>query len=172
MKTDSELKQHLQAQLDIAPGINRENIKISVKNGIVTLKGKVASYAEKLAAAKAVKHLDGMTGFINEVGVHIPATEQRTDVEIADTATKAISCITTVPMETIKITALAGWLTLVGTLESWQEKEAAEEAVHHLTGVVGVNNLIAVKSTWETVKGAGKDASGNQASGASIQARN
>ena len=153
MKTDGELKQHLLAQLEMEPGVNRELINVSVKNGIITFKGTVSSYAEKLAAANAAKRPDGVVGFVNDVVVKIPSSNHRTDVEIVGAASNAINSITTVPTETIKIAARDGWLILEGTLENWHEKEAAEDAVHHLTGITGITNLITIKSTLQTAAG-------------------
>ena len=150
MKADREIKKHLLAQLEMEPGVNKENIKASVKNSIVTLQGSVSSYAEKVAAVKAVERLNGVTGFVNDVVVELPSSQQRTDAEITDAATNAINCITTVPTETIKIAARDGWLILKGTLESCHEKEAAEDAVHHLIGIVGVSNLITINSALQT----------------------
>jgi osmotically-inducible protein OsmY len=153
MKTDGELKQHLLAQLEMEPDVNWRNIKVSVENGIVTLKGTVSSYAEKLAAADAAKRPDGVTGLVNNVMVEIPSSRQRTDAEIASAASNVINCITTVPTETIKITARDGWLTLEGTLEHRHEKEAAEDAVHHLTGIIGITNSITIEPTLQTEAG-------------------
>lgn len=153
MKTDGELKQHLLAQLEMEPGVNRASINVSVENGIITFKGTVSSYAEKLAAANAAKRPDGAVGFVNDVVVEIPSSNHRTDVEIVGAASNAINSITTVPTETIKITARDGWLILEGTLENWHEKEAAEDAVNHLTGITGITNLITIKSTLQTATG-------------------
>ena len=164
MKTKSELKRDLLAQVKSEPGIKAANLKVSVKNGVVTLKGSVSSYAEKLAAVKAVKGLKGVTGLVDNVVVDIPSSQQRTDAEIAGEASNAIRCITTVPAETIKVTARGGRLILEGALEDWHEREAAEDAVHHLTGVIGVTNLITVKSALPTdLGGAVKATAGEDA---------
>ena len=153
MKTDGELKQHLLAQLEMEAGVNWRNIKVSVENGTVTLKGTVSSYAEKLAAANAAMRPHGVTGFVNGVVVEIPSSHRRTDAEIASAASNVINCITTVPTETIKITARDGWLTLEGTLEHRHEKEAAEDAVHNLTGITGITNSITIEPTLQTAAG-------------------
>jgi osmotically-inducible protein OsmY len=154
MTTDRELKQSLLARLETEPGVSRQNLEVFVQDGLVTLEGTVASYAEKVAAARAVQHLGGVTGFVNDVLVEIPSSHQRTDSEITAAATEAINCITTVPTETIKLAAKNGWLTLNGTLDNWQEKEAAENAVHHLAGIVGVTNDITILAGSETVPAA------------------
>ena len=46
--TDKELKQHVQSALDWEPSVDATDIGISVGEGVVTLRGNVGSYMEKL----------------------------------------------------------------------------------------------------------------------------
>ena len=50
MKTDSELKQDVLAELKWEPSINAAHIGVEVEDGVVTLAGHVDSFAEKWAA--------------------------------------------------------------------------------------------------------------------------
>ena len=50
--TDKDLKQHVQNALDWEPSVDAKDIGVSVDQGVVTLRGNVASYAEKIAAEK------------------------------------------------------------------------------------------------------------------------
>ena len=50
---DLALKQQVEAELEWEPSINAAQIAAAVKDGIVTLRGRVRSYAERLAAARA-----------------------------------------------------------------------------------------------------------------------
>ena len=45
----------------------------------------------------------------------------------------------------IKVSVSKGWVTLEGEVDWQYQKDAAVEAVHHLVGVKGVTNLIALK---------------------------
>ena len=52
MKSDSQLQLDVMDELKWEPGVDHEEIGISVKDGVVTLSGIVGSYSEKLLAEK------------------------------------------------------------------------------------------------------------------------
>jgi len=47
MKTDQQLKQDVIAELGWEPAVNASQIGVEVKDGIVTLAGRVGSFTEK-----------------------------------------------------------------------------------------------------------------------------
>ena len=147
-KTDSKLKQDLAAQfksqLELEPGVNTDGIEISVINGIVTVKGSVPNYPDKLALLKAVRTEAGVMAWVDEIAVEIPEGHRRTDTELVAAAYEAIDLITTIPCNSVRITAWDGWLTLAGSVDHLHQKHAAEYAVVCLTGLVGLTNLISV----------------------------
>lgn len=145
MRTDSELQRDVLEELKWEPSVNAANVGVSVKDGIVTLSGSVPSYAEKLAAETAAKRVYGAKAVVNELEVKLPGESRRTDEDIAAAAVTALNANVLVPADKIKVTVSKGWLKLEGEVE-WQfEKEAAENAVRYLPGMVGVSNLIKVK---------------------------
>jgi osmotically-inducible protein OsmY len=150
MKTDLELKKDILAELAYEPSINAADIGVLVKQGGVVLNGSVSSYAAKLAAAHAAKRVAGVKGVADEIAVRLPDSSRRTDDEIAAAAAKSIDWIITVPTGAVTVTVRDGWLTLKGVVEWAHQKNAAEEAVQHLTGVKGINNLIIIKPKQPT----------------------
>ena len=50
------------------------------------------------------------------------------------------------PQDRIQLKVEKGWLTLEGEVDWFYQKEAAERAVRHLTGIKGVTNLITVRA--------------------------
>ena len=50
---DLELKNSVEQELKWEPSINAAEIGVTVKNGIVTLNGRIESYWEKIAAERA-----------------------------------------------------------------------------------------------------------------------
>ena len=48
--TDKDLKQHVQSALDWEPSLDAKDIGVSVDQGVVTLRGNVGSYVEKITA--------------------------------------------------------------------------------------------------------------------------
>lgn len=57
MKTDRQLKQEVDEELDYDPAVNAVDIGVEVKERVVTLSGHPSSYAEKIAAEKAAQRV-------------------------------------------------------------------------------------------------------------------
>ena len=53
MKTDKQLKQDVEEELDWAPDVDSSHFAVEVKEGIVTLAGHRSSYAENLPQKRA-----------------------------------------------------------------------------------------------------------------------
>ena len=71
-------------------------------------------------------------------------TEQRSDRKMSDEITNAIQWITTIPVESLRVTVNEDWVCLQGTLKDRHQKEVAAEVVQRLSGVRGVTNLIKI----------------------------
>ena len=61
-------------------------VGVHVDQGVGTLTGTVASYAEKLAAQDAVHRVAGVLDVANDIHVQVPGSLERTDTAIAQTA--------------------------------------------------------------------------------------
>jgi osmotically-inducible protein OsmY len=146
MKTDAQIEKDVLAELEFDSGTNPEGIQVAVKDRVVTLNGQVRSYTEKLAALNATKRLSGINGIADEIEVKLIESAHRTDTEIASAAAEAIRWITTLPVDCIRVIVRNGWLTLEGTVDTWRQKNAAEEALRNLVGVKGITNSIGIKS--------------------------
>lgn len=59
MKTDNQLQHGVMAELEWDPSIHHTDIGVSVSGDVVTLSGIVKSYAEKMEAERAVRHVAG-----------------------------------------------------------------------------------------------------------------
>ena len=116
---------------------------MAVKDGVVTLSGRVPSYAEKMAAARVT----GVKAVANELEVGVSPAEERTDEDIARAVANALTWNTAIPADKVKAQVSRGWVTLEGTVEWYYQKEAAERAVRPIRGVKGVTKNIVVKPT-------------------------
>ena len=148
--TDQDLKQHVQNALDYEPGIDAGDIGVAVDDGVVTLRGNVASYREKIAAERVVLRVFGVKALANDLAVRLVSAYQKTDTEIAQAAVNALKWHTAVPDDRVTITVKDGWIALAGTLEWQYQKDAAARAVRDLTGVKGVTNDIRLQSRVKT----------------------
>jgi osmotically-inducible protein OsmY len=146
-KTDSEVKNDVLSELKYEPSIKVTDIGVLVKDGTVTLTGYTTSFNDKLTAVYAVKRVAGVVAIADDIELHIPDVNHRTDSEIAAAAAHQIEWSTTIPTGTVGITIRNGWVILEGEVEWWYQKNAAEVAVRHLAGVHGVSNSISIKST-------------------------
>jgi len=71
-------------------------------------------------------------------------TDQGNERKMAAEITDAIQRITTIPVESLRVTVNEDWVCLRGALNEQHQKEVAEEVVRHFSGVRGVTNLISI----------------------------
>ena len=147
MKTDSDIKRDVEAELKWSPDLDEKDIAIKVNSGEVTLSGYARSYFEKYQAEGAVKRVKGVAAVANDLEVR-PHTGA-TDPEIARAAIAAIKFELPLAWESIKPVVRQGQVTLEGTVEWHYQREGAENAVRRLNGVVSVFNSIVVKPRVE-----------------------
>ena len=149
--TDKELKQHVQNALDWEPGLDAKDIGISVETGVITLRGNVSSYAEKMTAERVTLRVYGVKAVANDLAVHLPHEFVRTDTDIAQAVVSALNWNTIVPKDRVSVAVTDGWITLTGTLDWYYQKHAAARTVRDLMGVKGVTDNILVRPHVKTV---------------------
>jgi osmotically-inducible protein OsmY len=145
MRTDSEIKRDVEAELKWDPDIDPTDIGVTVKSGVVTLTGIVRSYSSKYQAEADVKRVSGVVGVANDLKVQLPSDGQRPDPEIARDAVAALKAELPYSSANMKVIVKDGWLSLEGTAEWNYQRARAEEAVRRIKGIKGVSNLIALK---------------------------
>lgn len=97
--TDKILRQTIIDELDFEPSIDGENIGVGVDNGVVTLTGHVASYAEKIAVERAVERVKGVKAIAENIEVRYPGHKQTADDEIAARAVAILGWNVQVPKD-------------------------------------------------------------------------
>ena len=145
MGGDTQLKKHVEDELSWQPSVDEASIGVSVKDAIVTLTGRVRSYAEKMAAERAVMRIQGVKALATELEVSLPGAHERTDEDIALAAINVLLWNAVVPKDAIKVKVTKGWVTLSGVVEWSFQKHNAEREVSRLLGVKGVIDEIEVK---------------------------
>ena len=143
--TDKDLKQTVQSALDWEPSLDAGDIGVSVEEGVVTLRGNVASFSARMTAERVALHVYGVKAVANDLTVHLPNAFERTDTELAQAALGALKWNTMVPADRLTLVVRNGWLTLNGTVDWQYQKDAAQRAVRDLTGVKGVINDVAIR---------------------------
>ena len=145
MRTDSEIKRDVEAELKWDPDIDATDIGIAVKNGVVAMTGFVRSYKQRYQAERAVKRASGVLGLANDIEVRLPSGGERPDPEIARDAVAALKAELPFSSEAMKVTVKNGWLSLEGSAEWNYQRVRAEEAVRRIKGIKGVSNLISLQ---------------------------
>ncbi len=142
---DATLKQSVVDELAWRPDIDSAHIGVTADDGVITLSGYVPSYAQKYEAEECVKRVSGVRGVAEELQVRYAADYSTKDDEIAKRSLNSLAWDAIVPKDSVKVTVENGVVTLSGQVR-WQfERNAAEDAVRRLYGVVDVVNNIKLK---------------------------
>jgi osmotically-inducible protein OsmY len=145
-RSDADIQRDVLDELKWDARVQPNEIGVAVKDGIVTLTGRVDSYTKRWAAEEATLRVRGVKGVANEVEVRLPSSSERTDADIAAAAIRALEWDAFLPADKVKVSISKGWVTLEGEVD-WQfERDDAERVVRRLTGVRGVTNLLTVRS--------------------------
>ena len=136
-------------KLNFEPRLDASNITVSIQgdHDIVVLGGTVDSFAEKLAAEKAVKSLANVRAIANEIEVDLSMGYHKTDVDIAKDVTTVLKSSVFVPSEHIQSVVKDGIVTLSGEVNWQYQKNSAFKVVQNLFGIKSVINKIVVKSS-------------------------
>jgi osmotically-inducible protein OsmY len=120
--------------------ISWENIKVTIKNGWVTLDGQVEWQYQRQTAETAVRRLKGVKGVINSITLK-PRAEPS---DIKRKIEEAFKRSAQLDANRIQVETRGGEVTLKGTVRSWVEREEAERAAWSAPGVTKVDDRIVV----------------------------
>ena len=139
-----DLQEEVIEELAYDPRIDADDIAVTTKQGIVTLRGTVPNFNQKWEAEDAVKRVRGVRGIADELVVDLSITHERTDTDIALAIERRLTSNTIVPAD-VKFVVKDGRVTLTGEV-AWyyQSQEAAYEA-RRVIGVRDVTNLITIQ---------------------------
>ncbi len=147
---NNELKQAVLDALRYEPSVNASDIGVTADDGVVTLFGHVSTYVEKRNAEQATSRVKGVRGIAEKVEVRLAWDLKQGDDDIAKAALDHISWSTSVPKDAITVKVEKGWVTLNGHVEWHYQKDAAENAVRGLHGIVGISNGISLRPQVNT----------------------
>ena len=142
--SDSSLRQDIFDELEYEPSIDAANVDVAVKDGIVTLTGNVTSFAQRMSLRDAVLRVRGVKAVVQEIEVVPVGTHAVTDEETARRTAAMLNWNVVVPENAVQVEVRQGWVQLTGNVEWQYQKDAAESAIWHMPGVVGVSNNIKI----------------------------
>lgn len=145
MNTNESLQSRVVEALEFDPSVNAANIGVTVHDGIVTLKGFAASYAEKLSALRISERVLGVRAVVDQLEIELPDRSARSDEELAKAILNALEWDVVVPKNRIKVAVRNAQVTLEGHVDWQYQRNAAERAVRNLTGVRKVHNHLVIE---------------------------
>jgi osmotically-inducible protein OsmY len=152
MSHDAKLKQAVLSELNWEPSVDSAHIGVTAKDGVVTLMGHVATYAEKHAAETAAHRVKGVSAVAEEIEVKLPFETNRGDDDIAAAVVDRLRWDVSIPHHAVNVKVENGWVTLTGQVDWYYQKSAVEREIRGLFGVVGISNQIAIQARPDTSK--------------------
>jgi osmotically-inducible protein OsmY len=149
-RDDSWIERAVTEELEWAPHVDADDMRISVHEGVVHLTGTVRTLVEKKAAERTVWHIDGVRGIIDDLQVRRPAAHLHSDGEIARRAANVLDWDAQIPGADISVQVEDGKVTLFGAVDWHYQRVEAEACVQRLAGVRAVDNRIIVRSAPAT----------------------
>lgn len=149
------------------PITERLEIQPSADQGVVTLRGAVDHYFEKVEAQNVAESVRGVVEIDNQLDVrntphafvydpylypyypqpsdswshYIPTTQVHTDARIRDAIETELAWSPHVDPDAITVSVLSGRATLTGTVQSWRERQAATDNAFEGGAIAVINRL-------------------------------
>ena len=129
--------------------VKAQQIKVETQQGVVTLRGKVASGDERIAAEEITKGIAGVKSVRNTIEIVPEAKRKALDTK-DDEVTKAVrdrlAADEKLKAASIRVRADNGMVTLMGTVPNVQLKDRAADLARKVPGVRAVRNELQLKS--------------------------
>jgi osmotically-inducible protein OsmY len=138
-RTDADLAADVTRALELTANIP-SGVQATVRNGHVTLTGKVDWLFQKDSAEKAVRHIRGVRSIVDYISVARRAVER----DVRHRIVEALHRSADIDARQIRVEVAGDTVTLTGGVGSWLQRESAERAAADAPGVARVDNRIVV----------------------------
>jgi osmotically-inducible protein OsmY len=139
-RTDEDIAAAAVERLSWNVSVPRDNVKVTVADGWVTLTGQVEWHYEREAAMSDVHGIEGVRGVSSEISVkpRLSATGLRDDI------TRALDRSWFIEPNAVVVKVKDGVVTLTGTVRSPNERQVAATTAWSAPGTIAVENEIVV----------------------------
>jgi osmotically-inducible protein OsmY len=139
-RIDPEIARDAVHELESHVSIPADRIKVTVKDGWVTLEGTVDWEYQKSLAQSAMKKLKGVSGVTNKIQV----TPKASAAEVKSKIEEALRRSAELDARRITVEIEGSTVKLYGSVSSWAERDEAERAAWSAPGTTMVENHILV----------------------------
>ena len=140
---DEEIRRDVRNQLDWDYRVDEQDVGVRVSDGVVTLSGTVETYSGKDAAEGDAWSVTGVVDVRNNIEVDAETRDQGRG-NISRSAENVLEWNSEIDAADTVVSTVGGIVILEGTVDSYWKKVRAEELVANVSGVVEVQNRLAV----------------------------
>ena len=143
--TDLEIRDAVLAAMEAAPEIDCAAVGIAVHGGVVTLSGRVGSFAEKAAASRVALRAEGVRGVANEIDVCGADESYVADEVIAAQIADHLRKTHDSDRMNVRVTVSHGAVTLSGALDHERQRASLCGFARGLEGVQQVHDHLTLR---------------------------
>lgn len=147
LRNDIELQRAVQDALLYDPRVRGTKIEVRVRQGVVSLIGRVASLSAKRAAEKDAKDTIGVRRVLNNLKVKIP--DWPGDITVTKRARAALARDAYLYDREVLVASHFGTVYLSGEVDTHFEKQRAEVVVANVPGAIDLVNRVTVDARWK-----------------------
>jgi len=130
-RTDADIAQSAKNVLSWSTSVPKDAVQVMVEGGWIVLSGDVEWQYQRQDAAQAVRHLPGVAGISNLIGIKplLAASSVKSEIEAALKRRAAADT------QAIAVEVHGADVTLTGSVQSWAERDLATRAAWGSAGV-------------------------------------
>lgn len=142
-RSDPEVVRDIVHAMKINVVVPDESIKVTARDGFITLEGSVEWYHQRSSAETCTRNVAGVRGITNLIQVK-PKPTQASSTDVRAKIEDALRRSAEIDARRITVSTDAGTVHLYGNVHSWSEREEAEDAAWAAPGVSNVLDHITV----------------------------
>jgi osmotically-inducible protein OsmY len=134
LRSDADIARAVDNVITWTTALPPDTVHVMVENGWITLTGTVDWHAQRELVADSVRHLGGVTGLSNQLGIKARVSAMGVQADIEAALKRRASS----EAQAIAVTVHGGAVTLTGTVHNTSERQLATHAAWGAAGVASV----------------------------------